>query len=109
MKKWHYQDPPDAYEISRNDFLDSLQGNRNPFIDSARYACYIDFSNMSYIANPTYTTGVNFPWYVASRVGFKENSSSQKLLEKLGLKFVKMVRIPNDEVELMLYELTFSK
>lgn len=39
----------------------------------------------------------------------KENSSSQKLLEKLGLKFVKMVRIPNDEVELMLYELAFSK
>lgn len=39
----------------------------------------------------------------------KENSSSQKLLEKLGLKFVKMVRIPNDEAELMLYELAFSK
>lgn len=52
LKKWHFQDPPDAYEISRNDFLDSLQGNRNPFIDSASYACYIDFSNMTYIANP---------------------------------------------------------
>jgi endonuclease I len=76
LKKWHYQDPPDSYEISRNDFLDSLQGNRNPFIDSARYACYIDFSNMTYIANPTYTTGVNFPCYVASTVGVKENAAS---------------------------------
>ena len=76
LKKWHYQDLPDAWEISRNDFLDSLQGNRNPFIDSVRYACYIDFSNMTYIANPTYTTGVNFPCYVASSVGVRENAAS---------------------------------
>lgn len=76
LKKWHYQDLPDSWEISRNDFLDSLQGNRNPFIDSVRYACYIDFSNMTYIANPTYTTGVNFPCYVASTVGVKENAAS---------------------------------
>ncbi len=76
LKKWHFQDLPDAYEISRNDFLDSLQGNRNPFIDSIRYACYIDFSNMTYIANPTYTTGVNFPCYVAASVGVKENAAS---------------------------------
>jgi hypothetical protein len=71
LKKWHFQDLPDAYEISRNDFLDSLQGNRNPFVDSVRYACYIDFSNMTHISAPTYTTGVNSPCYVA--VGIKEN------------------------------------
>lgn len=76
LKKWHFQDLPDSYEISRNDFLDSLQGNRNPFIDSVRYACYIDFSDMSYIASPTYTTGVNFPCYVASTVGVKEKAAS---------------------------------
>jgi len=76
LKKWHYQDLPDAWEISRNDFLDSLQGNRNPFIDSVRYACYIDFSNMTYIASPTYTTGVNFPCYVDASVGVRENAAS---------------------------------
>jgi endonuclease I len=65
LKKWHFQDLPDSYEISRNDFLDSLQGNRNPFVDSVNFACYIDFSNMTYIANPT------FPCY--SAVGIKEN------------------------------------
>lgn len=53
LKKWHFQDPPDAYEISRNDFIDSLQGNRNPFIDSMRYACYIDFSNMTWLSTPS--------------------------------------------------------
>lgn len=54
LKKWHFQDLPDSYEIARNDFLDSLQGNRNPFIDSVRYACYIDFTTMTYISNPTF-------------------------------------------------------
>lgn len=52
LKMWHYQDPPDAREIARNDFIDSLQGNRNPFIDSVNYACFIDFNNMSKINGP---------------------------------------------------------
>jgi hypothetical protein len=57
LKAWHYQDPPDAYEIARNDFLDSLQGNRNPFIDSMQYACYIDFNTMTKIQNVTTPCG----------------------------------------------------
>ena len=52
LKRWHYQDLPDAREIAKNDFLDSLQGNRNPFIDSVNYACYIDFDNMTWIGTP---------------------------------------------------------
>ena len=51
LKQWHFQDPPNGYEIARNDFLDSLQGNRNPFVDSADYACFINFSNMTYETN----------------------------------------------------------
>lgn len=50
LKRWHYQDPPSAYEIARNDFVDSLQNNRNPFVDSVQYACYIDFSTMTKIS-----------------------------------------------------------
>jgi hypothetical protein len=53
LKKWHYQDPPSKWEIARNDFIDSLQNNRNPFVDHPEYACYIDFSNMTYVSNPT--------------------------------------------------------
>ena len=34
-----------------------------------------------------------------------ENKASQKLLEKLGLKFVEMTSIPHDDAELMLYRL----
>lgn len=50
LKNWHFQDPPDSWEIARNDFIDSLQGNRNPFIDSVDYVCFIDFSDMTYDA-----------------------------------------------------------
>ncbi len=52
LKKWNYQDPPDNFEIARNDYVDSLQGNRNPFIDSAQFICYIDFTTMTKIAGP---------------------------------------------------------
>ena len=53
LKMWHYQDPVDNFEIARNDYVDSLQGNRNPFIDNMDYACYIDFSNMTWVENPS--------------------------------------------------------
>jgi endonuclease I len=63
LKKWHYQDPPDNFEIARNDYVDSLQGNRNPFIDSIQFACYIDFMTMTKINSPlvpcnSMTTGI---------------------------------------------------
>jgi hypothetical protein len=48
LKQWHFQDLPDSWEITRNDFIDSLQNNRNPFVDSVDFACYINFSNMTY-------------------------------------------------------------
>lgn len=35
----------------------------------------------------------------------KDNADSQSLLEKLGLQFVKITHIPNDPIELMLYEI----
>ncbi len=37
----------------------------------------------------------------------KENLSSQKLLKKLGLEFVKEITIPNDKEKLLLYTLEF--
>lgn len=52
LKQWHYQDPPDAFEMARNDYIHSIQGNRNPYIDSMHYVCFIDFYTMSYISNP---------------------------------------------------------
>ena len=39
-----------------------------------------------------------------SAITTKTNFSSQKLIEKLGLKFQKMVTLPDDDVELLYYE-----
>ncbi len=33
LRQWHIQDPPDAYEIERNNRVYAKQGNRNPFVD----------------------------------------------------------------------------
>ncbi|MEO0368397.1 MAG: endonuclease [Pseudomonadota bacterium] len=33
LKEWHLEDPPDAEEQRRNDTIERLQGNRNPYID----------------------------------------------------------------------------
>lgn len=52
LRQWHWQDLPDAYEIARNDYVESVQGNRNPFVDSVDWVCYFDFDDVSYVANP---------------------------------------------------------
>ena len=33
LRNWHFEDPPDAWEEKRNDMIEIIQGNRNPFID----------------------------------------------------------------------------
>ncbi len=67
LKQWNLSDLPDNYEITRNDYLDSLQGNRNPFVDHPEYACFIDFSNMTY-----HSQGCN--------LGVLENASLEELV-----------------------------
>jgi deoxyribonuclease-1 len=33
LRRWHRDDPPGAVERKRNDLIETLQGNRNPYID----------------------------------------------------------------------------
>lgn len=47
---WHNQDPPDNYEIARNDFIWSQQQNRNPFIDNPAWVNNINFGNLTWLA-----------------------------------------------------------
>jgi ribosomal-protein-alanine N-acetyltransferase len=42
-----------------------------------------------------------------SAITTKENITSQKLIEKLGLTFIKTVNIPNDDEELLFYSLEY--
>lgn len=46
----------------------------------------------------------DFEITLISGITTRENVGSQKLLEKLGLVFQKMIRIPNDDEDLMLFQ-----
>lgn len=51
LKRWNKKYPPTNWEIARMEYIaqSSVQNNRNPFIDNPDWACFIDFSNMTYI------------------------------------------------------------
>ena len=60
LLQWHAADPPDAWEVRRNNRIAERQGNRNPFIDLPGYAARIwapcplfnsDISTTSFTAN----------------------------------------------------------
>lgn len=50
---WHKQDPPDKWEVDRNNYVQSIQQNRNPFVDHPEWVNYINFYNLNK-TNPTY-------------------------------------------------------
>ncbi len=39
LHQWHLDDPPDAKERARNDRVEGIQGNRNPYVDRPGWAC----------------------------------------------------------------------
>jgi hypothetical protein len=41
LYQWHVQDPVSAKELNRNNEVYLLQGNRNPFVDSAQWVFQI--------------------------------------------------------------------
>jgi len=57
LLQWHIIDPPDTREMQRNNRIQELQGNRNPFIDEPMYACQI-WTPMP--LNPTNITTTSF-------------------------------------------------
>lgn len=49
---WHFNDLPDNYEIAKNDFIQSIQQNRNPFVDRPEWVSLIDFNTLTVAAAP---------------------------------------------------------
>ena len=49
---WHFQDTVDAFELRRNHVIDSMQGNRNPFIDHPELVHYIYGDSAGIAWNP---------------------------------------------------------
>ncbi len=46
LKLWNQQDPPDKFERTKNEYISSLQKNRNPFIDHPAWAACINFDSL---------------------------------------------------------------
>lgn len=44
LLRWHAEDPPDVYELHRNEAIHERQGNRNPLIDHPEWAERVNFS-----------------------------------------------------------------
>ncbi|MFM1998144.1 MAG: hypothetical protein RL204_91 [Bacteroidota bacterium] len=60
---WHNADAPDNYEISRNDYIQSIQQNRNPFVDHPEWVNLIDFNSLtkiSFAPKAEFTAQTNF-------------------------------------------------
>lgn len=53
LLQWSKDDPPDAWEMARNNYIQSIQGNRNPFVDHPEWVNYIDFTTLSKLS-PAY-------------------------------------------------------
>jgi len=88
LKKWNHIDPPDDYEMARNDFIASIQYNRNPFIDHPEWADLFGFGVNSSIemASDVIDDIMVFP-----------NPAKEQLIIKAG-------QIP--EVSFMLYDMS---
>jgi hypothetical protein len=54
LLNWSKQDPPDRWEVERNNYIASLQLNRNPFVDHPEYLKYINLYDMSKL-NPVFS------------------------------------------------------
>ncbi|MFN8288187.1 MAG: endonuclease [Chitinophagales bacterium] len=46
LKQWNIMDPPDKFERTKNEFIFSVQSNRNPFIDHPQWANCINFDSL---------------------------------------------------------------
>ncbi|MEI6766448.1 MAG: endonuclease [Bacteroidota bacterium] len=46
LKAWNISDPVDNWEMGRNDYIQSVQDNRNPFVDSVQWVNAFNFSDM---------------------------------------------------------------
>jgi len=74
LYQWHKNDPPDAFEIWRNDKIGSWQGNRNPFISDTSLVRRAYFSSVK----PDTSASDSLDLFISEYV---EGSSNNKYIE----------------------------
>jgi hypothetical protein len=91
LKKWNLQDPPDNYEIARNDYIQSIQSNRNPFIDHPEWVNWFGFGVFSSIntINTSDVFGI-YPNPNNGKFSIQIGNTNDVFLEVFDLKGVEM-------------------
>ncbi len=90
LKQWHFADAPDNMEIARNEYIETEQNNRNPYIDNPTYACYVRFQNMTKwaplwsVSGNTLTCtdqGLSYQWFMNGQAIDGATSASYQITE----------------------------
>jgi len=68
LLQWHREDPPDRWEIERNDYIQTIQKNRNPFVDMPEYANFINFNDNTLLSPTLASEPTNHPSAFATSV-----------------------------------------
>ena len=90
LLEWHEQDPVDEFESNRNRLVQTVQGNRNPYIDHPEYARAVfkneaivvpdTLINLTYTGTPTkteYKQGESFnPSGITVTATYRKNDNS---------------------------------
>ncbi|MEO8209060.1 MAG: endonuclease [bacterium] len=74
LMNWNRQDPPDKWEVDRSNYIQSIQQNRNPFVDHPEFLSYIEFTNLTKL-NPVYAAEATN--YVTNFVSVVDQNSIQ--------------------------------
>ena len=69
LLQWHFQDLPDEFERGRNDYIQSIQLNRNPFIDHPYWVNLIRFEDLTYIEPVVIQDNPKHQWELVSNGG----------------------------------------
>ena len=97
LLEWHRNDPPDDFEMNRNNVVQKWQYNRNPFIDMPEMVEYIWGNKQGQVWNlPSHISSVNIP-----RLSIIPNPSSDYLMFDQGL-IISEVKIYNMDGTLLL-------
>lgn len=76
------------------------------------FAFLPDYEKNGYAFEAAYklkeAASLDFKLKTLNAITVRENISSQRLIEKLGLKFKEIITLPNDDEELLLYQIDFD-
>jgi endonuclease I len=91
IKQWHFQDLPDSWEITRNEYNQYEQHNRNAFIDQVTYPCFIRFSSLQPFVPQVINSGdslltctdfaLSYQWYLNGSEIPNANAASLAMTE----------------------------